>query len=274
MSQLDGARHHHVPTSEGVRLHVVEVGGTDAPTLLLLHGVGSSSRFLVETFAAPARAAGWRLLAVDLRGHGGSTALTDPAAHAFDQHVADVAALADRFTPQVVGGVSLGGHAAVGAAAAGVACRGVLACLPAWAGRAVPGEGPHAAVAAEVGAVGVAGMLARFRTDTAMVPWLREVLVRDWGAHDPDSLAAALTALDGGQAPTSDEVAGLPVPLALVGWPDDPGHPIAVARDWARTAPRAHLAETSLAAVQEDRTALGHAAVDALTALGLTPHVE
>ncbi len=133
----------------------------------------------------------------------------------------------DRFAPTVIGGVSLGGQAAVGAAAAQVPCDAVLACLPAWSGRAVPGEGPHAAVAAEVASVGVAGMLARFRADTTMVPWLREVLLRDWAAHDPASLAAALTALDGGQAPTGTELADLPVPLAVVGWPDDPGHPLA-----------------------------------------------
>lgn len=270
MSPSTDVRSHDIHVGRGTTLHVNEVGPASAPAMLMLHGVGSSSRFVGEAFAEPVCGAGWRLVAADLRGHGASSPVPDPVAHRFDRHVDDVAALASRLGPEVIGGVSLGGHAAVGAAAAGVACRAVLACLPAWSGRAAPGEGPHAAVAAEVAAVGVDGMVARFRADTTMVPWLREVLVRDWASHDPVSLAAALTSLDGGQAPTSAELAGLPVPLALVGWPDDLGHPLAVARDWQQVTPRAHLAETTLDAVQRDRTALGRAAVAALAALGVT----
>ncbi len=268
MSQPRDVRHHDVDVGDGVTLYVSEVGATAAPAVLVLHGVGSSSRFVREAFAGPVCDAGWRLLAVDLRGHGASTPLPDPASHSFDRHVGDVGVLVARFSPDVIGGISLGGHVAVGAATAGVPCRAVLACLPAWTGRAVPGKGPHAAVAAEVARVGVGGMVARFRTDSTMVPWLRDVLVRDWSSHDPASLAAALTALDGAQAPTSTELADLPVPLGLVGWPDDPGHPLAVARDWQQLAPRADLVETSLAAVQHDRTALGHAALTTLRRVG------
>lgn len=260
-----------VPVGRGVDVAVAAHGDPGAPAVLLLHGVGSSGRFLAEAFAAPLLAAGWCLLAADLRGHGDSTPLEDAADHAFDHHVADVAALVARLRPAVVGGVSLGGHAAVGAAAAGVPCRAVLACLPAWSGRAAPGQGPHAAVAEEVARVGIDGMLARFRDDTTMTPWLRDVLLRDWAAHDPPSLSAALTALDGGRAPTSAEVGALPVPLAVVGWPDDPGHPLAVAEEWAATAPRASLATTSLQAVQDDRTALGRAAVEALRGVDVHP---
>jgi pimeloyl-ACP methyl ester carboxylesterase len=261
---------HRVATSDGGHLHVT-AHGPAGPSVLLLHGVGSSRRFLSEAFGAPLAAAGWRLLAADLRGHGRASPRHDPADHALDRHVGDVVALVDHLRPDVVGGVSLGGHAAVAAAVAGLPCRAVVACLPAWSGRAVPGSGPHAAVAAEVARVGVDGMLARFADDTTMVPWLREVLRRDWAAHDRASLVAALTALDGGQAPTGVEVAGLRVPLAVVGWPDDPGHPLAVAEDWARTAPRGALATTTLHEVQEDRTALGGAAVAALGRLGVVP---
>lgn len=258
-----------VATGAGVHVTVTTAGPETAPAILLLHGVGSSTRFLHDAFGDAVVGAGWRLLAADLRGHGGATALTDPRDHAFDRHVADVAALVGSLRPAVVGGVSLGGHAAVGAAAAGVPCQAVLACLPAWTGRAVPGDGPHAVVADEVARVGVCGMLDRFTADTTMVPWLREVLVRDWARHDAASLGAALTALDGGQAPTSLELSGLPVPLAVVGWPDDPGHPLAVAREWAALAPRASLATTSLDEVQQDRGALGRAAVRALADVGV-----
>lgn len=119
--------------------------------------------------------------------------------------------------------------------------------------------------------MGVSSMVDRFRRDTEMLPWLRDVLVRDWAAHDPTSLAAALVALDGGLAPTTTELASLQVPLGLVAWPDDPGHPIDVAHSWARTAPRSHLQELTLHDVQDDRSALGRAAVATLDALGVAP---
>ena len=263
------SRQHRVRGADGVTLHVVEVGPQDRPAVLVLHGVGSSSTFVRESFGAPLQAAGFRLLAADLRGHGRSTPVPAPSRHAFDHHVADVVALVAHFAPTALAGVSLGGHAVVGAVAAGVPCRAVVACLPAWTGRAAPGDGPHAAVAAEVAGVGIPGMLDRFGGDTTMVPWLREVLLRDWRAHDPASLAAALTALDGGQAPTTTELADLPVPLGVVGWAGDPGHPLQVAEHWAATAPRAVLRTTSLAAMQEDRTAMGRAAAAALDDLGV-----
>lgn len=254
-----------------VELAVLDSGPSDAPAVLLGHGVGSTAAFVTEAFGAPLRKAGWRLLAYDLRGHGGSTPVPDPAGHALDRHVADLAFLVDRFAPAVVGGVSLGGQVGVAFAARGGPCDAVLSCLPAWTGRAVPGEGPHAVVAAEVARLGVDGMVRRFANDTTMVPWLRDVLLRDWPRHDPDSLAAALTALDGGLAPTVAELRTLPVPLALVSWAGDPGHPDEVARLWERTAPRAHHVSIDLAGVGDDRTRFGQAATIALAALGVTP---
>jgi len=260
-----------VATAHGVDLHVTEVGDPDRPAVLLLHGVGSSSRFLTEAFGAPLQDRGWRLLGADLRGHGRSTALADPEAHAHARHVDDVRALVDDLGPVVIGGVSLGAHAAVGAAANGVPCRAVLACLPAWNGRSVRGRGPHAAIAAEVASIGIGGILERLRRQDGMAPWLRDVLLRDWPTHDPASLAAALTALDGGMAPTADQVGGLEIPLALVAWPDDPGHPIAVARQWEAAAPTGHLEQITIADLEPTRAAMGRAAVAALDALGVNP---
>lgn len=260
-----------VPASDGVALHVTEVGEADAPAVLVLHGVGSSSTFVAEALATPLLQRGWRLLAADLRGHGRSTPLTDPAAHAHAQHVSDVRALAQHLAPAVIGGVSLGGHAAVTAAATGTGCTAVLACLPAWTGPSVRGRGPHAAIASEVASIGIDGILARLRRQDGMAPWLREVLLRDWPTHDPASLAAALTALDGGDAPTVQEVRRLRVPLALVAWPTDPGHPIEVARQWAAAAPTAHLEEISISDLDSSRGAMGDAIVRALDALGVTP---
>lgn len=258
-----------VDGADGVELTVHEHGDPAVPGILLVHGAGSSTTFLEEALAPPLAAAGWRVVAAPLRGHAGSTPVTDAAGHAHDRLVADVVAVARASGVEAVGGVSRGAHAAVGAVVDGLAVRAVVACLPAWTGRAVPGEGPHAAVAAEVRHAGIAAMIERVREDRGMVPWLREVLLRDWARHDPGSLAAALLALDGGAAPTGAQLAALRAPLAVVGWPDDPGHPLAVARDWASAVPHGALRTTSLAAVQRDRTALGRTAVSALRAFGV-----
>ncbi|MFA9429050.1 alpha/beta fold hydrolase [Egicoccus sp. AB-alg2] len=232
-------RRTEVVAPDGCRLAVVEVGGPAAPPVVVAHGVGSSARFTAAAFASPVLASGRRLVTYDQRGHGQSSSVARPEAHTLDRHVADLTAVVAALgvAPSLLVGVSLGAHAVVRAAAStDLAADAVVACLPAWSGRARVGEGPHAAIADEIRTVGVAGLVARLRADTAMPGWLRTTLLIDYPRHDPASLAAALLALDGGEAPTLDEVAALPVPLGVVGWPDDPGHPLAVASAWARAA--------------------------------------
>ncbi len=244
------------------RLH----GALSAPRLLLQHGVGSSCTYLDEAVAPSLVTAGWCVVVADLRGHGAASPVSEVERHHLDRYVEDVAALAAAVGAVTVGGVSAGAHAAVAAVARGaVEAIRVLAVLPAWTGQQPAGEGPHAAVAAEVRRVGVTGMVARLREEPGILPWLRRVLVRDMAAGDHASVEAALLALDGGQAPTRDAVASLPCPLAVVGWPGDPGHPLAVAEDWTEAAaPDATLVTTSLEAPDEDQFALGRAAAAAL----------
>ncbi|MBW3663774.1 MAG: alpha/beta hydrolase [Actinobacteria bacterium] len=231
---------------------------------MVAHGVGSSPRFIREAFAAPLAALGYRLVAYDLRGHGASTPLPDPGDHAFDAHVADLAAVADEVGARVVGGVSLGGHAAAAVAAERSDLEGLIVCLPAWTGTATRGDGPHAVIASEVRRGGVEPVLDRLAGDGSVPQWLAELLGRDWRTHPAASLAAALTALDGGEAPTGATLARVTVPTGIVGWPDDPGHPLEVATAWAAAMPGAKLVTTTLDAVGEGRTALGAAAVRAL----------
>ncbi len=261
-----------VPARRLVGDVVVEVTPGDGPVVVLGHGAGSSGWFLREAFEAPLREAGWRLAAVDLRGHADSALARDVADHDLDRHAADLAEVARTLDAAIVGGVSLGGMAAVRAVASG-ACdvAAVAAVIPAWTGRRSAGEGPHAAVADEVRADGVAGMVARLEAAEDLPAWIREVVLRDYARHDVDSLAAALVALDGGDAPNLDEVAGLPAPLALVAWPDDPGHPSTVAHEWAGVAPAAAVESTTIAAMQADRSAFGAALVAALHRVGVAP---
>jgi pimeloyl-ACP methyl ester carboxylesterase len=266
----------------GVELAVVEVGPATAPAVVVAHGVGSSARFVVAAFAGPVVAAGGRLVTYDLRGHGASSPVREVAGHALGEHVRDLAAVVASLAepPAVLGGVSLGGHAAVrvaghlassGTGAGAGAAGAVLACLPAWTGRARPGRGPHAAVAAEVNRVGIATVIGRLRDDRALVGWLRDTLVTDYARHDPASLTAALCALDGGEAPTVDELGRLgALPLAVVGWPDDPGHPIEVARRWAGLAPHGELGVLAIGDLEPSLARLGEVAI--ATVHRVAPH--
>ena len=268
-------RHRTVVGPGGVRLQVTEVGASGRSAVIIAHGAGSSARFIVDAFAGPVLASGRRLVTFDLRGHGGSDPARDPVDHHLEVHAADLRAVATSVVGsiEVVGGVSLGGHAAVRAVASGdVTCGVVVACLPAWTGRAVAGVGPHAVVASEVREVGIAAVIARLEAATDMPPWLREVLVRDYRSHDPGSLTAALVSLDGGDAPGAEEVGGLPVPLAAVGWPDDPGHPLAVARHWVEVAPIGALRVLDLRDLDDGVDHLGRIAMAAVDAAGNEEH--
>ncbi|MFU8839385.1 MAG: alpha/beta fold hydrolase [Nitriliruptoraceae bacterium] len=259
-------RHRTVPT-EAARLAVVEVGRPELPAWVIAHGVGSSARFVVEAFAGPVARAGRRLVAYDLRGHGASSIAREVGDHHLDVHAQDLARVVERCDGEVevVGGISLGAHAAVRAVADGARGASVLACLPAWTGRAIPGDGPHAAIAARLATDGVAGHLAAIAADAALPDWLRRTLLADQPRHDPASLAAVLTSLDGGLAPTIEEVASLSVPLAVVGWPDDPGHPLEVAERWAASAARGALVVASMTAMVTGTDHLGSCAVEAVS---------
>ncbi|HEX2027317.1 MAG TPA: hypothetical protein VHF25_04895, partial [Nitriliruptorales bacterium] len=188
-------------------------------------------------------------------------------------HVGDLATVADAVGARVVGGVSLGAHAAAAFAATRSGLDGVLVCLPAWTGRSAPGVGVHAAVAEAVRHDGVAAVLARAVTDPSIPGWLVRTLARDWPTHDVASLAASLLALDGGRAPTDAELARVWCPAAVVGWSGDAAHPLTVAEHWARALPRAELAVTSLQDGGEEPARLGAAAVAAWRRAAARPTV-
>ena len=103
-----GSHNRAVIASEPVALHVVEAGDPAGVPLVVLHGVGNGHRtfgFLVD--AVPGR---FRLLRVDLRGHGASP--RTPGRYALDDYVADVLALLEDTGPAVLVGHSLGGMVA------------------------------------------------------------------------------------------------------------------------------------------------------------------
>ncbi len=98
----------------GVRLGGRESGDPSGPPVLLLHGSGSSARTW-DRFAARLAPAGYRVIAVDLRGHAGSAR---PGDYALDSLRDDVLALLDTLMLRdaVLVGHSVGGYAALAAA--------------------------------------------------------------------------------------------------------------------------------------------------------------
>lgn len=256
--------------SDGAEVAVADLGHPDAPALVLAHGAGSSARFIIDAFTAPLFRAGIRFVTYDLRGHGESSPARDPVDHALDHHADDLAAVVADLTVRgvrvgAVGGVSLGAHAAVRAVSRhGLRVAFVLGCLPAWVGRATPGEGPHAIVAGAVRAAGVEGLLARVESSPELPAWLRHTLLRDYRRHDPASLAAILLALDGGEAPTLEEIEGLTTAVLTVAWDDDPLHPAEVAASWVMAREVGLVQPCSLDDMEQGVEALGRAAARAI----------
>jgi pimeloyl-ACP methyl ester carboxylesterase len=103
-------------TNGEVTLWYAERGDPDGPPVVLLHGLFFSRR-LFERLAL--RLPGYRLLLLDLRGHGRSSRPVDAAAYAWPEMASDVTALLDHLDIEqaVVGGLSLGANVTLALAA-------------------------------------------------------------------------------------------------------------------------------------------------------------
>jgi pimeloyl-ACP methyl ester carboxylesterase len=97
-----------VQGSGGVRLAGHELGQTDDPPVLFLHG-GGQTRYAWDATLVKVAAAGWRAAALDLRGHGESGWAPD-GDYQLETQAADIAAYAEAASqPPVLVGASLGG---------------------------------------------------------------------------------------------------------------------------------------------------------------------
>lgn len=222
---------------------------------VLLPGSGSDDRFVRSAFAGPLAAFG--ITAV--------TPVPRPGADVVDGYRAALDAAAAVPGPLLVGGVSLGAHVATAWAAhhraeLGDRLRGVLVALPAWTGpaAAAPAALAARATAQLVRAGGVAGALAHAAAGSPA--WLATELGRAWPGYG-DGLAAAFDAAAAEPAPTDAELAGLDVPVGIAALVDDPVHPLAVARHWCATLPRAELVSSTLATFGADPELAGRASM-------------
>src|SRR4051812_27822086 len=167
-----------------------------SPTALIAHGAGSSGDFVRRAFGAPLQAAGWRLVSYDLRGHGASTPVTDEGALGLDRHVEDMVALARRTGATLLGGVSMGAHAAVLASlhpAAPPGLAGLLLTLP--AGTGAPDVAPPATAVRAAGRRGVGRAPVPARVCRAHRGGVADERAGSCPRHDVAALSAVLAAL-------------------------------------------------------------------------------
>ncbi len=112
-----GARMLRLPGGEQAR--VVEGGDPEAPPVLFLHGWGASAYYYRKLLPAVVHA-GYRVIAMDLRGHGGSDKPMDEALYTADAMAAHVEGVLDGVG---VGRVSIVAHSLGGGVALDVARR-------------------------------------------------------------------------------------------------------------------------------------------------------
>jgi pimeloyl-ACP methyl ester carboxylesterase len=213
---------------------------------LLAHGAGSCPETAVRLLG-PAVPAGVDVRAVDSRG-------------TVDEVVAELARAAAGHEVALVGGISLGAHAAALWASRGGATVELVLAMPAWTGPPDEVAALTAASADDVGTIGVARLLARISSVADPDDWVLDELRRGWTRYDDDLLARTLRSAATSPGPTVRELGRIGARTVVVALDDDPLHPLEVARRWSAAIPGAGLAVVARDAPRTDRGALGRAA--------------
>lgn len=239
-----------VDAGEGLRLRVRRTG-TGAP-LLLLHGFTGS--LATWAFLEPALRDRHQLIAVDLPGHGGSSAPADPARYALPRLADDLALVLGTLGLSRVAllGYSLGGRAAlhftvrhpnrVAALILESASYGITKTTERDARRA-----SDAALAAEIERDGVAAFVDRWEKlplwhSQARLPRdVRDALRARRLDNSPAGLANSLRGAGAGAAaPLLDEISRIEAPVLLIAGALDRKY-VELARAMQRSLPRARL---------------------------------
>lgn len=264
---MEGLTHHPV-IREGLRLSCAAGPGTGARAYFQ-HGLCGDCGQTMEVF--PHDAAAMRTL--ECRGHGRSDA-GDPRHYAIATFAEDLAALMERDgAPSILGGISMG--AAIAARLAVTRpdlVRALILARPAWIAAAAPANmAPNAEVARWLARPGRPGEAAAFRasaTGRRLADEAPDNLASLCGffARRPRDVTAALLAAISTDGPRVDEsaLAGLRLPVLVIGTAEDLIHPISIARRLARLIPGARLVEIAPKGRGRDvhrqafRAALGH----------------
>ena len=225
----------------------------EGPPLLLLHGLTATRRYVLQGSRLLARE-GYRMIGYDARGHGDSPPAPEPSAYEYRDLIADLREFLDGMDLErpVLIGSSMGAATALALALEEPQRVSALVQItPAYDGaprtdpsdleewEALAQTMDHADLDAFVELSGVNRLPEKFR-DVAR----RAVRQRLERHRHPQAVADALRVVPGSAAFDGlDGLDGLDVPVLLVGSRDqtDPGHPLAVAQEYARRLPRARL---------------------------------
>jgi hypothetical protein len=233
-------------------------------TAVLAHGAGSRPA-VARDLLAPACLGTAAVDSVDAR---------DGVERVADRiHEACVSAARAGRPVSLVGGISLGAHAAARWALEQQSLEQVgpvpalLLVMPAWAGEPGPVAAMTAATADEIEREGSAAVLDRLRRDPALAgDWVLRELERSWADGDDAGLVRALRLAASSPAPSLDELARVKADVvAVVALADDPLHPEDVARQWADAIPGALLATVPRHAPAAEPGVLGRVGRELLT---------
>jgi pimeloyl-ACP methyl ester carboxylesterase len=234
---------------DGPRLRVADARGAGLP-VLFQHGLCGDARQTAEVFPSDVRL---RCITLECRGHGGSEA-GDAAAFTIPRFADDIAEFitAQRLSPLVVGGISMGAAIAMRLAVMRPdLVRGLVIARPAWSVRAAPANmQPNA----EVGA-----LLSRMRPEAARQAFATGGTAQRLAVESPDNLAslmgfftrepaavtaALLTAIShDGPGVDAEQLRRIAVPTLVITTRMDMIHPLALAEEIAGLIPQARLAE-------------------------------
>ena len=234
--------------SGSVTLRGEQAGEGEA--VVLLHGLTATRRYVVMgSHYLPNH--GRRTVAYDARGHGESGPAAEHDAYEYSDLVADLGCVLDELGLEraMLAGASMGAHTAVAFALAHPErVSGLGLITPAFDGRVrEEGLAEWDALADGLERGGVEGFVEawtppkdeRWRETATLV--VRQRLARH---RHPEAVADALRVVPRSKPFESlEQLDGLEVPALVVGSRDesDPGHPLAVAEEYARRLPRARL---------------------------------
>lgn len=234
------------PPLSGERL-----GDPEANKLVLCHGLTAVRSYVLHGSKLLVRR-GFELISYDARGHGQSGAAPPGAGYSYEELAADLAAVITEVAEPgrtLVAGHSMGAHTAAALALTRPELvAGLVLICPAYDGEppteaALASWDELAAALEEGGPEAFAD--AAVHKDSTDPDLLRRLALGRIKLHrDPAAVADALR-----RVPPSrpfgglDELGRLDLPVLVVASLDDidPGHPYAVARDWAEAIPGAEL---------------------------------
>ena len=237
--------------ADGAALRVGDDGAGIA--VVLLHGLSSTRRYVVMGSRSLQRS-GHRVVGYDARGHGSSSPAPSPEAYGYDALCGDLVAVLDALglDRAMLAGVSMGAHTIL---------RLALEQPERVAGLVVitPGYDPvghddearlvrYDMLSEALRSHGVDGYVAGYDVSRMPAAWRTSItafLRQSMGAHEhPDAVADALRAVPRSR-PFEDlhALERIECPAVVVASRDDadPGHPLALGRDYAELLPQGRL---------------------------------